>query len=232
MPRDRMAGMPRVVLWAWEHPQRLAFLDTDRVGVAYLARTLVLGPDRVIIRPRLQPLQVPPGTALIAVARIEPHGVAASALLPARRAEAAAAIAALAAEPGVRCVQIDFEAPASQREFYRELLADVRRRLPDSTALSMTALASWCLGDRWVAGQPVDEAVPMLLRMGADGTAVAARLRAGGDFGCAECMHSVGVSTDERLPRIPAGRRVYVFTRGAWTPESVRAALASIAAAS
>ena len=30
----------------------------------------------------------------------------------------------------------------------------------------MTALASWCLSDRWISDLPVDEAVPMLFQMG------------------------------------------------------------------
>jgi len=34
--------------------------------------------------------------------------------------------------------------------------------------LSITALASWCAGDPWITGLPIDEAVPMLFRLGPD----------------------------------------------------------------
>jgi len=56
----------------------------------------------------------------------------------------------------------------SERDFYRALLQDLRAQLPDNVPLSMTALASFCIGDRWLEGLPVDEAVPMIFRMGAD----------------------------------------------------------------
>ena len=47
-----------------------------------------------------------------------------------------------------------------------QLLAEVRRRVPVSMPLSITALTSWCESDGWIAGLPVVEAVPMLFRMG------------------------------------------------------------------
>ena len=63
-------------------------------------------------------------------------------------------------------IQIDFDAADSERDVYRRLLARVRAVLPRTVPLSMTALASWCVGDTWLDGLPVDEAVPMLFRMG------------------------------------------------------------------
>src|SRR6266480_2856196 len=62
---------PSLFLWAWERPERLDFIDPEKVGVAFLAKTLSLQSDRVVSRPRLQPLTVPPGTSITAVARIE-----------------------------------------------------------------------------------------------------------------------------------------------------------------
>ena len=59
------------MLWAWERPEDLRFIDTDRVGVAFLAATAILRGDTVVPRPRMQPLQVPPGTTLKAVVRVE-----------------------------------------------------------------------------------------------------------------------------------------------------------------
>ena len=68
--------------------------------------------------------------------------------------------------PRVRGVQIDFDATLSERDAYRALIHDVRKRLGPATPLSITALASWCIGDDWLNGLPVDEAIPMLFRMG------------------------------------------------------------------
>ncbi|HKX29107.1 MAG TPA: hypothetical protein VJ302_15540, partial [Blastocatellia bacterium] len=33
---------PRIVLWAWERPENLEFIDPGRIGVAFLARTIRL----------------------------------------------------------------------------------------------------------------------------------------------------------------------------------------------
>ena len=38
--------------------------------------------------------------------------------------------------------------------------------MPDNVPLSMTALASFCVGDRWLQDLPVDEAIPMIYQDG------------------------------------------------------------------
>src|SRR5438132_238843 len=77
------------------------------------------------------------------------------------------------------------------------VLADLRRHLPESTALSMTALASWCMQDNWIDDLTVDEAVPMLFRMGVDATEVTTYVAEGGRFASAVCSSSVGLAVDE-----------------------------------
>ena len=56
----------------------------------------------------------------MAVLRVEPRD---SALPPVEAAIAEAAIAEAAAVPGVRALQVDFDATLSERPFYRSLLA-------------------------------------------------------------------------------------------------------------
>src|SRR5438067_4809046 len=65
------AEMPLKILWAWERPEDLRFLDPKEFGVAFLAQTIFLEHENVSPRPRRQPLDVPPGTYMIAVTRIE-----------------------------------------------------------------------------------------------------------------------------------------------------------------
>ncbi len=142
--------------------------------------------------------------------------------------EAADAIAAVGRTPEVQGIQIDFDASASGRAFYRRLLNQVRRRLPPSKMLSMTALASWCVGDNWLAGLPVDEAVPMLFRMGPERREILLDLAVGGDFASPVCRESIGISTDEPLPKLPSGRRIYVFKPGPWTRASVEQVLREV----
>jgi hypothetical protein len=129
--------------------------------------------------------------------------------------------------PNVSNIQIDFDATQSERAFYRELILDVRRRLPDAAGLSMTALASWCTYDDWLSDLPIDEAVPMLFRMAGDGKDIARRLNSGEDFIAAPCRHSYGISTDEPRSGLSPTRRLYVFNPDPWTQDSVRAILES-----
>jgi len=216
---------PPVMLWAWERPSHLETIDPATTGVAFLARTLRLGDGAFTVRPRRQPLAVPPGTHLVAVVRIEPDAPMGRAPAPPDGRALAAAVAAVA-RPGVAGVQVDFDAPRSQRTFYRELLRAIRVMLPPATGLSMTALASWALGDAWLDDLPVDEVVPMLFRMGADDGLVRRRLAAGGDFTSARARRSVGLALDEAWPVVPVGRRVYLFDARPWSAARVALALA------
>jgi Protein of unknown function (DUF3142) len=222
-----LAAFPSVILWAWERPEALDFIDARAVGVAFLARTLYLTGSDVVVRPRLQPFSAPPGTRLMAVVRIAADRWQPPDLSASQREAAAAAIAEVGALSGIRALQVDFDATVSQRAFYREVLHLLRRRLPASLPLSITALASWCIFDDWLAGLPVDEVVPMVFRMGADQHRVRRHL-ADGDFRPAACRHSLGIATDEPLPTLRPGRRLYLFHPHAWRSEAMTGILEEV----
>lgn len=215
-----MRGVPMLVLWAWERPEDLRFLDPTRAGVAYLAATVRLRQKGISYGPRMQPLQVARETRLVAVVRIE---TAARAALDHETAtRVAGEIARASRLPGVVAVQVDFDAAVSERAFYRELLVELRQQLPASMPISITALTSWCIGDRWMTGLPIDEAVPMLFRMGVGQAEVTSWMRSGHDFREAACRTSLGISLDERWPKLPWGRRVYAFSPSPWTERSLQ----------
>ena len=212
----------RLILWAWERPTDLRFIDTKKVAVAFLARSILLTSDEVNVRPRLQPLRLPAGAKVIAVTRIETDRNAKPSLSAAQRDVAARTIADLASLNNVSEIQIDFDATLSQRDFYRELIANVRHRLPAGTRLSITALASWCMYDDWLSSLPIDEAVPMLFRLAGDGKQVLNQLAGGGDFIAAPCRQSYGISLDEPRPKMLPDRKLFVFNPDVWTEKSVR----------
>lgn len=224
----RLQTWPLRFLWAWERPEQLDFLDPRTTGVAYLAQTIALTEDKTIVRPRLQPLSVPPQTVIVAVTRIESDRRAPPVLSDAQRAATVTAIVKTLERPNIAGVQIDFDATLTERAFYRALLQDVRRALPSNVALSMTALASWCIGDDWLTGLPVDEAVPMLFRMGVEQSNVRSYLQSGQDFRAALCRTSYGVATDEPINNLPRNRRYYIFHPQSWTPEAAQRALAAV----
>lgn len=219
--RNRLdeSQFPQMVLWAWERPEDLRSLDSKRYAVAFLAQTLTLRGDEVIQSPRHQPLQITPETKLMAVTRIESSKTTGerAALSDAQRQKIASLILKTLQLDRVSAIQIDFDAASSERDFYRALLIDVRGQLPDNVPLSMTALASFCVGDRWLSDLPVDEAVPMIFRMGADDRAIRNMLAAGDDFREPLCLRSYGVAIDEPpdFQRDPS-RRIYVFNSHPW----------------
>jgi len=211
------AAEPRLVLWAWERHEDLSFLDSDDdVEVAYLAGTLRLAGELVTVRPRYAALRLPTSVRHVPVVRIELDRRAPAALSPAQQRDAVEAIAALVDLHRSAALQIDFDAPTSARPFYAALLQEVRNRLAPTASLSMTALASWCFGDRWLARLPVDEVVPMYFRMGRDDAVVRSLLARGGAQE-QRCRPSAGVTLDEVPPDHGATARLYVFPRAAWS---------------
>jgi hypothetical protein len=203
------------VLWAWERPEDLRFAGTE-AEVAVQTGFVELAGEGLQSRGRLFPLKAaaPPATALVHVQidRRKPLG-----WTPLLRARAAAAVLHHALAIPARRVQIDFEVRASERRVLLDLLGDVRRGLPSGTALSMTAIASWCDTEGWLEDAPVDEIVPMLFRMTEGGEALRKRLAAGGDFRNPRCRAALGVATDSPIGRAPPGRRVYLFNPRSWT---------------
>ena len=218
---------PRVILWAWERPNDLRFIDPRRVGVSYLVKTIRVEGNTITVQPNLNSLRVPAGTWIMACARIEGNGNFAGDDSAKEVDKMSSLLLPLAKFPNAKAVQIDFDARVSQRSFYRALLEQLRQRLPRNMPLSMTALGSWCEGDDWISKLPVDEAVPMLFRMGPDGPSILFRLQSQGDFREPLCRMSVGVSTDEFVPRLAARRRLYIFDANGWTKDAFERTMAS-----
>src|SRR6185312_13566586 len=186
------------------------------VGVAYLAETILLS-DHVAVLPRQQPLQPALGAPVRAGVRSEtrPGFVDSTAM----RSAVATRLAEVGRRDGLRALQVDFDATESQRKFYAGVLTMLRPQLRHGFPLSMTALVSWCGGESWLHGLPVDEAVPMFFRMGGPR---ALSSNAKGRYRLREplCRSSIGVATDESWPTNfgelnPAGR-VYIFAPRPW----------------
>jgi hypothetical protein len=212
---DRLS--PPKILWAWEREEDLRFIDSKQYGVAFLAQTITLSGEDLRLNQRRQPLEVAPETFLIAVTRIETDKPSKPKLSPQQKEKAVTAVLKTLELKNVSAVQIDFDAAVSEREFYRGLLTDLRAKLPVETPLSMTALASWCTSKSWLAGLPVDEAVPMAFRMGADENSIRAFLANGKDWQEPLCKQSYGFSVDEPFEKkLAAGRRIYFFNDRAW----------------
>ena len=216
--------MPQKILWAWERAEDLRFLDSDKFGVAFLAQTLVLQQTEVVLRPRRQPLEVSSETYLIAVTRIETMKESGKRLLLSdeQKKKVVSLVKKTLELPNVRAIQIDFDVVVSERSFYRNLINDVKKELPENTPLAITALASWCVGDSWFNDFPIDEAVPMAFVMGADSERIRDFLAKENDWREPLCRGSYGISIDEPLKvNFKPNRRFYYFKSKAWVKEDL-----------
>jgi len=208
--------LPPIMLWAWERPEEFSFIDTNKVGVAFLAKTITITDNDIAVHPRLQPLNIPAGTKLVAVVRIETDRRQPPTLSITQLDRTVEEVVATTHRGGIMALQIDFDATVSQRDFYRNLLKDLRSSIPETFPISITALASWCSGDNWLETLPIDEAVPMMFRLGVEKR----KFQTGYEFSATPCKASAGISTDE--PVTPAkGGRLYIFNPNPWSKNAL-----------
>ena len=209
----RMEALPSHTLWTWERREDLSGIDAASTAVASLDRTVFLAGGSIRTALQRNALRLPsdPRLRRITVVRIETH--APELTEATAKAVSAAVLQSLAEVRGSSALQVDFDARRSERAWYRAMLKQVRAGMPEEMPLSITALASWCSGDRWMADLPIDEAVPMFFRMepgvrGQNDPSLTVREPL--------CAGAIGLSTHERWPSLARGDRVYLFADGVW----------------
>ncbi|WNG15646.1 DUF3142 domain-containing protein [Cystobacter fuscus] len=206
---------PRVILWAWERPENLRFLNPSQAEVSFLAATVDLTEEAFSVRPRRQPLYLPPGLRPRATVRIEMRqGGSLAHVAPELRQRLVERLVTIAQGVKAAALQIDFDARESETEAYLTLLGELRGRMPPGLPLSITALASWCGSGSWLARAPVDEVVPQLFRMGPDDVRHYERAQRG--F-APPCARSVGLALDEWRAPPASASTVYLFNPRPWT---------------
>jgi hypothetical protein len=179
---------------------------------AVLGQSLLVDGGAIRRFPRRRPLVVPPGTRITPVVHVQVSPET-SALAPGAARAIAEEVLRARAESTSGWVQLDFEAPPAQREDWRRLVAELRRTLPATVRLSVTALASWCAGGAWLDGLAADEVVPMFFRMGPGGDAWRAELSRRPLRLHPRCLEgAIGASPQEPLPAVVLDR----YSRRYW----------------
>jgi hypothetical protein len=213
---DRVAELPERMLWLWDRPQYALPLPADisKFCVALHVQSYWLSADQVRITPRRNPLELPAEIAVLPVFHFDVDPNQTFVGSAAQRTVIVQAIVKWQQRQPSSMIQIDFEARPSSRAFLQALLVDLRAALPAKTKLSMTALASWCFGDRWIASLsadalPVDEIVPMFFRMGPARAAIMQASLHG--IPEARCRSAYGIATDEPQWRGARLGRQYLF---------------------
>lgn len=207
------AEPPGTMLWVWESPTDLRNAAIAKPwGVAFLLGELHLDGKATTIRPRAQPLRIPPGTYRMGVIRL--HQVTDPSVLP----KLIQPISAIADQTRVDAIQLDYDAPAPAVPHYRRLVAGLRSARP-RMFLSITALLSHCPEPSWLADAPVDETVVMFFRLG--DSRAANRLINADTWRRPACLRSAGFSVDEPRPILTPDvpwKRIYLFPgREGWT---------------
>lgn len=219
------ADWPPVFAWTWNRDDDLRFLPPG-AGIAAVQLSIELEGRQVRVRANHGRLTAPASAFVLPVVHIDAFERWRPALDAAQEDALVATIVAVGAHARSGAVQIDFEAAPSQRAFYRRVLGRVRARLPTEW-VSITALASWCMDDRWTADLPVDDIVAMAFRLGRDAPAVRRDIGASARWPAAECT-GTGLAVDEGGLRPPAHRSLFLFSPKPWTAAAWHATLAPL----
>jgi hypothetical protein len=215
------------MLWAWERPERISRLD-NKIGVAFYAGTIYINNETYSFQPRSQPLEIPDSTYLEAVVRIENKVGAAPKLSDETMESLLKKLVSIAKRPGIKAIQIDYDAKENERPFYRNFLLKLRQALPWQYPVSITALASWCLGDNWLSNMPVAEIVPMFFDMGAGRKDILSYIKFAKLEKLSVLQKSIGFSMKEsdiidilraRLESSP--QRIYFFSYRPWNTNAI-----------
>ena len=211
---------PSLMLWVWETPNDLTYIDRDDVGIAYLAGSIEIG-NQTNYRPRFVALNLNEKIYKEAVIRVD---LLTNGELSENKFDIVQFIVQTCSRKGVNSCQIDFDAKVSQYAWYVNLLIEVRSKLRRTTDLSMTGLPSWCYPNSWLTQiEKLNiEVVPMLYRMGKDSNNIIGGQVPDNFLSAPSCLESVGVSLDEEFDytRYTKNKRIYVFSPLPWTEET------------
>ena len=207
-PQD--ASLPGEVWWYWDRPAAQLPAPPAGVGAAVVVTHVLLSGAGFARQPRRSALRLPDGVATMPVIHVEVDPARPFAGNAAQTDALRDAVVDVARRGSPSTwVQLDFEARQSQRDFWRAAVQAIKDALPAGVRLSVTALASWCYGDRWLGDVPVDEVVPMYFRLGRARPDYVLRSAAG--VAEPRCAQAYGVADDEPpWPVVITGRR-YVF---------------------
>lgn len=211
---------PKIIIWAWERPENLLFIDNESIGVAFYAGTITFSDSETTFRPRLQPLAINPNIPTIAVIRIV-NNEEDNRLNNDQLSEATDLIVKICSQNKISGCQIDFDVKSSEINFYKELIFETRSNLPKSISLSITTLVSWCHTGSWLEELQIDEVIPMFYRLGPDEYLIRENLVGESFMKAKSCQKAIGISVDEPLPqpKYLKNRRIYIFNPHSWTIE-------------
>ena len=214
----------QLVLWSWQRQDNVSFVNKNTL-IAPLVGTIAFNGNNFQVFPRSNPLTLETSAQLIPVVRLE---IKPGFFIDDKTLEKIIFhILALTQPCKAKEIQIDFDATTSQRSFYAKLLTHLRIALPN-TRLSITALASWCLGDPWIENLPIDYAVPMVYNLGEDLQSIKRFLLNTKKWKACKCRGYIGLNRKDIFIKVPKGWTIFIFNDEAWTLRSYESLLKEI----
>lgn len=220
--------LPPLMLWAWQAPQDLRGLDATKIGVATYIGTITITGNNVTTQANQARMLIPNNLYRMAVIHISVSPFMKPALDQNTIIKVSNDILLLYRNTNMPALQLDFSATNSQRNFYAEVIRNVHQQIDPNTYFSITALASWCVGDRWIKEQhlPIDLVVPMyfsLAQTSREKFKFIQSFPTNINSLAPECRNAIGIATFEtwQVP-LHADIPVFVFTRGSWTAEKIQ----------
>jgi len=200
---------PREFWWYWDRPAEQLPAPAPGIGAAVVVTHVIFSGERFARQRRRSALRLPEGVVTMPVVHVEVDPALPFAGNMAQIDGLREAVLDVVRRGASHWVQLDFEARRSQREFWLAAVQQIKTALPSGVRLSVTALASWCYEDRWLADAPVDEIVPMYFRL--KGARHEYIMRSAVGVTEPRCASAYGVADDEpEWPVALSGRR-YVF---------------------
>lgn len=200
---------PEEFWWYWDRPAAYLPMPPTGIGAAVVVMHVYLSGDSFALQPRRSALRLPDGVVTVPVIHVEVDPARPFIGNAAQRDALRDTVIDATRRGSTALIQLDFEARRSQREFWRASVQAIKAALPNGVRLSVTALASWCYGDRWVGDTPVDEIVPMYFRLGRARSDYILRSAAGVTE--PRCALAHGVADDEPPWPVALSGRRYVF---------------------
>ena len=211
-------NLPDEVWWYWDRPATQLPTPAPGVGAAVVTTHIIFSGEGFVRQPRRSALHLPSDVPTVPVIHVEVDPARPFAGNAAQRDALRDAVVDVVGRGGsTRWVQLDFEARRTQRGFWRAAVEAIKAALPPGFRLSVTALASWCYGDRWLGDVPADEIIPMYFRLGRARPDYVLRSAAGVTE--SRCALAHGVANDEPpWPVVLSGRRYVFLGRASWRP--------------
>lgn len=200
---------PSEFWWYWDRPAVQLPHPAPGIGAAVVVTHVILSGSGHFRQTRRSALPLPAATPVLPVIHVEIDHARPFAGNAVQRDALRDAVIDAAMRGKSPWIQLDFEVRRSQREFWLSSVAAIRAALPETVRLSVTALASWCYGDRWLNEVHADEVVPMYFRL--DAARPDYELRSAAGISEPRCAQAHGLADDEPpWPQALPGRR-YLF---------------------